>query len=88
MTDWKPNVIIHAYNPSTWEGEAGRLRVQGQFGIPSKILRKQSTNQDRLEKKSSQRQKKMVLKDMRNKQKDMTYGKQITKWQKQSLSNI
>jgi hypothetical protein len=31
-------MVIHAYNLSTWEAEAGGPQVQGQFGLHSKIL--------------------------------------------------
>jgi hypothetical protein len=31
-------MVLHTYNPSTWEAEAGRLRVQGQPGLHSETL--------------------------------------------------
>lgn len=30
---FKSGVVAHAYNPRTWEPEAGRSRVQGQPGL-------------------------------------------------------
>jgi hypothetical protein len=29
----RPGVVVHSYNPSTWEAEAEGLRVQGQLGL-------------------------------------------------------
>jgi hypothetical protein len=29
--------VVLAGNPNTWEAEAGRLRIQGQLGVYSKI---------------------------------------------------
>jgi hypothetical protein len=42
-------VVAHIYNPSTWEAEAGRLRVGGQLRLYSKTLSqtKTKTRKDR-----------------------------------------
>jgi hypothetical protein len=31
-------MVVHTYNPSTWEAEAGGSRVQGQPGLHNEIL--------------------------------------------------
>jgi hypothetical protein len=31
-------MLVHAYNPSTWEAEAGRLQVPAQPGLQSRTL--------------------------------------------------
>jgi hypothetical protein len=33
-----PHMVAHAYNPSTWESEAGGWKVQGQPGLQSETL--------------------------------------------------
>lgn len=35
----KPDILVHTYNPSTWEAEAKGSRVQGQPGLVSKNKR-------------------------------------------------
>jgi hypothetical protein len=35
-------MVVHAYNPSIWETEAGRLRVEGQPVLPGEILSQKS----------------------------------------------
>jgi hypothetical protein len=34
----EPGVMVHAYNPSTWEVETGGSWVWGQSGLPNKIV--------------------------------------------------
>jgi hypothetical protein len=34
----KPGIVVHSYNPSTREVEAGGSQVQGQPGLQSEIL--------------------------------------------------
>jgi hypothetical protein len=33
----EPGVVVHAFNPSTWEAEAGDFWVQGQPGLQSEF---------------------------------------------------
>jgi hypothetical protein len=33
----RPGVVVHTYNPSTWEAETGCSQVQGQFGLHSEF---------------------------------------------------
>jgi hypothetical protein len=44
-------VVVHTYNPSTWEGEAGGSRVQGQPGQHSKFKASGATSGDLVLKK-------------------------------------
>jgi hypothetical protein len=37
-------MVVHAYNPNTWETKAGGLRVEGQSGLYSKTV---STNKQK-----------------------------------------
>jgi hypothetical protein len=39
-------MVVHAYNPSTWEDEAGGLRGQGQPGLHSENLSQKSDCQN------------------------------------------
>jgi hypothetical protein len=39
-------MVVHTYNPSTWEDEASGLRVQGQPRLHSKILIQKNKNRN------------------------------------------
>jgi hypothetical protein len=52
-------VVVHAFNPSTWEAEAGRFLVRGQPGLYSEFQDSQSyTEQPCLEKNKQIKKKK------------------------------
>jgi hypothetical protein len=38
MKGFKPSMLVHAYNPSIQEAEAGKLQVQGQPELHNKTL--------------------------------------------------
>jgi hypothetical protein len=40
----KPGMVVYAYNPSTWEIEAGGFHVWGQPGLHSETLSQKNQN--------------------------------------------